>query len=73
MDLGPFGKTLIIFGIILIVAGVVIAFSGRFIPFGRLPGDIAVKRGNFSFFFPVISCVVLSILLTILLNLFFRR
>ncbi len=69
----PFGKTLILFGIILIAAGLILTFGGRLIPLGRLPGDIAFRRGNFSFFFPVVSCIVISLLLTLLLNLFFRR
>ena len=42
------------------------------VPFGRLPGDIAVRRGNFSFYFPLTTSIILSILLTLLLA-FFRR
>jgi hypothetical protein len=42
------------------------------VPFGRLPGDIVVRRGNFSFYFPLATSIVLSIILTLLLA-FFRR
>jgi hypothetical protein len=42
------------------------------VPFGRLPGDIVVRRGSFSFYFPIVTCVVLSLLATLLLS-FLRR
>jgi hypothetical protein len=42
------------------------------VPIGRLPGDIAIKRGNFTFYFPIVTSIVLSILLTLLL-MFLRR
>lgn len=42
------------------------------LPIGRLPGDIAVKRGNFSFYFPITTSIILSIILTLILS-FFRR
>ena len=73
MELGPFGKTLIIIGIILILLGLAIVFGGKILPLGRLPGDIAFKRGNFTLFFPIVTCIILSIILTILLNFFLRR
>ena len=54
----------------LIVAGLVIAAVGALmslgVPFGRLPGDIVVRRGSFSFYFPIVTCVVLSLVLTLL-------
>jgi hypothetical protein len=43
------------------------------LPLGRLPGDIKVSRGNFTFYSPLVTCLVLSVVGTILLNLFFRR
>ena len=46
--------------------------GGRLFGMGRLPGDIFLQRGNFSFYFPVVTCIVLSILLTIILNLIRR-
>jgi hypothetical protein len=63
------GKFLIIVG--LAVAGVGLLMSLG-VPFGRLPGDIVVRRGSFSFYFPLVTCVVLSLLATIIL-LFLRR
>jgi len=55
------------------VVGLVLFFGLR-IPFlGRLPGDISVDRGNVHFYFPIVTCLLLSLILTLLLNLFFRR
>lgn len=67
------GRLLLIVGLVLVVAGVVFIFADR-IPFlGRLPGDIFISKKNFSFYFPLASCILLSILLTLILNLFFRK
>ena len=66
------GRGLIILGIILLVLWVVLTYS-NFFPFsrlGRLPGDIWLKKGNFSFYFPLTTCFLLSLLLTLLLFLF---
>ncbi|HVP06855.1 MAG TPA: DUF2905 domain-containing protein [Candidatus Acidoferrum sp.] len=66
------GKILIIVGALIIVAGLVMMFADR-VPFlGKLPGDIHIKRGNFTIYFPVVTMLVVSILLTVLLNLFGR-
>ena len=55
----------------LVIAGLgVVTLMG--VPIGRLPGDFAVKRGNFSFYFPLTTSIILSILLTLLFS-FFRR
>ncbi len=68
-----FGKTLIIFGVISILLGAAFMFADK-IPFlGRLPGDIHIKREGFSFYFPVVTCIVLSIILTLLINFFSRK
>ncbi|HHX74564.1 MAG TPA: DUF2905 domain-containing protein [Firmicutes bacterium] len=56
-------KTLIVLGCILIAAGL-LAATGIRLPLGRLPGDIAIKKENFSFYFPLATCIVLSALLT---------
>jgi membrane protein implicated in regulation of membrane protease activity len=67
------GKLLIIIGGFILVVGLVLLLGVR-IPFlGRLPGDISIDRGNVHFFFPIVTCLVLSLVLTLLLNLFFRR
>lgn len=71
--LQPMGRMLMFFGIILFLFGLVLYAGGRLFPFGRLPGDILIKKGNFTFYFPLVSGLVLSLLLTLLLNLFFWR
>lgn len=67
------GKLLIIVGALIVVVGLALTIGPR-IPFlGRLPGDIAVDRGNVHFYFPLVTCLILSVVLTVVLNLFFRR
>ena len=68
-----FGKMLMVFGIFMIIAGVAIGFSSKFFLLGQLPGDIHWSWGKTKFFFPVVSSLVISIVGTILLNLFFRK
>lgn len=68
-----FGKMLIVFGIFMIIAGVAIGFSSKFFLLGQLLGDIHWSWGKTNFFFPVVSSLVISIVGTILLNLFFRK
>ena len=67
-----FGKTLIIFGIVFIVLGAVFLLAGRLPWLGKLPGDIVIKRENFSFYFPLTTCIVISIILSLLLSFIFR-
>lgn len=67
------GKTLIIIGVLSILAGLFYMADGRLTFLGHLPGDIHFSRGNTEFYFPVISCILVSVIGTILLNLFFRR
>jgi membrane protein implicated in regulation of membrane protease activity len=63
------GKFLLIAG--LMIAGIgLLVMSG--VPIGRLPGDIVVRRGTFTFYFPIVTSIVVSILLTLLFS-FFRR
>lgn len=59
-------KSLIIAGIALIVIGLVWTGLGRFINLGRLPGDIAVEKGNVKFYFPIVTCIVISIVLSLI-------
>ena len=67
------GKFVFIIGVILVAAGAMLwRFPGLFGWTGKLPGDISVQKGNFSFYFPVVTCVLLSIILT-LLSWLFRR
>jgi hypothetical protein len=63
------GKTLVLIGLGIAFLGVIVLLG---VPLGRLPGDFHVRRGNFSFYFPLASSIVLSILLTLLMALFRR-
>jgi hypothetical protein len=63
------GKVLVLGG--LIIAGIGLLMMAG-VPFGRLPGDIVLRRGNASFYFPLATSIVLSLLLTLLLALFRR-
>ncbi len=70
------GKYLIVFGAIILIAGVVLTFFPRLNFFGRLPGDITVKKENFSFYFPIVTSIVLSVLLTLIfwiINFFMKK
>ena len=67
------GKLLIIVGGFVVVVGLVLALGLR-IPFlGKLPGDISIDRGNVHFYFPIVTSLLLSVVLTLVLNLFFRN
>ena len=76
MDLRDIGRTLLIFGGILALVGAFLYFGGK-LPFrlGRLPGDISYKSPHTTFYFPVVTCLVLSVTLSLILWLMdrFRR
>lgn len=72
-DFSSFGKMIMVFGVVLLVIGFLISFGGKILPLGRLPGDIFVRRGNFTFYFPLVTSILLSVVLTILLNCFGRK
>jgi hypothetical protein len=67
------GKFLILIGVLLVALGLLINFFPKIPYLGKLPGDIHIKRDNFEFFFPLGTSILLSIILTIILNLIFRR
>ena len=67
------GKSLVVIGLLITVIGVVLVLAGRVPWLGRLPGDIHIQRGNWSFYFPVVTSLVVSVLLTLLFWLFGRR
>ena len=67
------GRLLIVFGLVIVLVGVVLLVADRIPGVGRLPGDLVVRRGPVTFYFPLATSIVLSVLLTILLNLFWRR
>ncbi len=66
-------RYLIIFGVVLVAVGGVLLLSGKLPWLGRLPGDFAYKGKRVTFYFPLTTSIILSIILTVLLNLFFRR
>ena len=69
--MGDIGKLLLVVGVALAVIGAVFVVGARF-GLGHLPGDISVSSGTFSFFFPVVTCIVVSIVLTIVINVILR-
>lgn len=70
--MGTFGKTLILFGILLVALGVLLSVGSKIPWLGRLPGDIYLDRGNFTFYFPLTTCILLSLIITLVLYLFRR-
>jgi len=67
------GRMLVVLGIVFFAAGIIVMFAGK-IPFvGRLPGDINIHGREWSFHFPIVTALLLSLILTLILNLFFRR
>ncbi|UCG52347.1 MAG: DUF2905 domain-containing protein [Candidatus Latescibacterota bacterium] len=66
------GKFIVLIGVILIVVGLAISVFDRIPLLGRLPGDIHIKRGNFHFYFPVVTSIAISATLTLLFWLFTR-
>ena len=67
------GKALIAFGLLIVLAGLVLLLVGRVPWIGRLPGDIHYQRGNFTFYFPLATSLLLSVILTLIFYLLGRR
>jgi hypothetical protein len=63
------GRTLVVVGLVIAGLGVLMSMG---VPLGRLPGDVVVRRGSYSFYFPIVTCIVLSVIATILLSLLRR-
>jgi hypothetical protein len=63
------GRTLVVAGLIVAAIGALMMLG---VPLGRLPGDIAISRGRGTFYFPIVTCIVVSVLLTLFLSLFRR-
>jgi hypothetical protein len=70
---GDVGRALIILGFVLVVLGALLSLVGRVPWLGRLPGDIHIQRGSWSFYFPLATSLVLSVVLSLLFWLFGRR
>jgi hypothetical protein len=73
MPLNGVGKLLIVLGSLLIIVGAAIVLAGKIPWLGRLPGDIYVERRNFTFFFPLTTSILVSVILSLVLYLFSRR
>lgn len=71
-ELGSLARMLIFLGILLIVIGGVILLANKIPGIGRLPGDIYIQKKNFSFYFPITTCIIISIILSIIFWLFRR-
>jgi len=69
MDWSIIGRAFLIFGAIFFVMGLIFLLFGRVPWLGRLPGDIFIQRGDFSFYFPLLTCLLISFVLTIVINL----
>jgi len=66
----PLGKGLILIGLLITAVGVLFLFSEKIGWIGRLPGDITIRRGNFTVHFPLATCLVISVILSLLIWLF---
>lgn len=66
------GKLLIVIGLGLVILGGIVIFISKFTSFGHLPGDIFIKGEHGSFYFPIVSCIVISLILSVIMNLFHR-
>jgi hypothetical protein len=72
---GTLGRSLIVLGLVIVVIGVGLVLAGKFpgLRIGRLPGDIYIERGNWTFYFPLATSILLSLILSLLLWLFNRK
>jgi uncharacterized membrane protein YidH (DUF202 family) len=69
-DLGPLGKMLILLGVFIILIGILLVIGEKIPWIGRLPGDIIIRKKNFTFYFPIVTSILISIFLTLLFTLF---
>ncbi|MBI4079428.1 MAG: DUF2905 domain-containing protein [Candidatus Levybacteria bacterium] len=67
------GRIIIFIGAILIILGIILTFAPKVPLIGKLPGDIFIKRDGFTFYFPLATSIIISIILTILFNFFSRK
>ena len=73
LEINSLGKALILLGLALIVIGLIITFGGKLSWFGRLPGDIYIQKRNFTFFFPIMTSVLISVILSLIFMLLRHR
>ena len=70
IGLGPLGKMLILLGVFIVLIGVLLVIGEKIPWIGRLPGDIIIRKKNFTFYFPIVTSILISIILTLLFALF---
>jgi hypothetical protein len=70
IGLGPLGKMLILMGVFIVLIGVLLVIGEKIPWIGRLPGDIVIRKKNFTFYFPIVTSILISIILTLLFWLF---
>jgi len=73
MPLDDIGRTLFVVGVLIAIVGGLVLIAGQLPWLGRLPGDISVERDNFRLYVPLATCLLLSLILTVVLNLLARR
>ena len=64
--MADFGKLFIFIGLLLVVIGIVFIVGNKISFIGKLPGDIAIERNNFNFYFPITTCIIISIILSLI-------
>jgi hypothetical protein len=67
------GRTLVVLGIAVAVVGLVLMVAPSIPWLGKLPGDVHVRGERFTFYFPIVTCLVVSVVLSVIMNLFFRN
>jgi hypothetical protein len=70
VGLGPLGKMLILLGVFIILIGFLFLIGEKIPWIGRLPGDIIIRKKNFTLYFPIVTSILISIILTLFLTLF---
>lgn len=71
--LQPIGKILLVSGIVMALAGFALMYGGKIPFFGKLPGDITIKRENFTFYFPLATSIIISIIISLVFYFLSRR
>jgi hypothetical protein len=70
---GDLGRLLVVFGVLIVLVGLVLMLVGRVSWLGRLPGDLVVQRGHWTFYFPLATSILISVILSLVLYLIGRR